>query len=137
MPRRRPPPARYAPAARLHELRALLDRAEGPSIYDIAERFAQSPRTAPPVAGHRSVFRKWAELLRLTFAVDVQSCSSCGGCMKLVALLKDPGSIARFLGRLGLPTEPPALVPARGPAFVRRPERRHGPSPQADIFHER
>src|SRR6266700_2991610 len=38
--------ASYAPAARLHEVRALLDRAEGTSIYDIAERFGQSPRTA-------------------------------------------------------------------------------------------
>lgn len=46
MPRRPPLPARYAPAARLHEVRAMLDRAEGTSIYDIAERFAQSPRTA-------------------------------------------------------------------------------------------
>jgi predicted DNA-binding transcriptional regulator YafY len=48
-PRVRPEPAtrdRYAPAARLHEVRALLDRAEGTSIYDIAERFGQSPRTA-------------------------------------------------------------------------------------------
>jgi len=42
----RPARARYAPAARLHEVRALLDRAEGTSIYDIAERFGQSPRTA-------------------------------------------------------------------------------------------
>jgi predicted DNA-binding transcriptional regulator YafY len=51
-PRGRMPPskrsarARYEPAARLHEVRALLDRAEGTSIYDIAERFELSPRTA-------------------------------------------------------------------------------------------
>ena len=38
--------ARYAPAARLHELRAALDSAEGVSIYDIAERFDVNPRTA-------------------------------------------------------------------------------------------
>jgi predicted DNA-binding transcriptional regulator YafY len=37
---------RYAPAARLHEVRALLDSAEGVSIYDIAERFDLNPRTA-------------------------------------------------------------------------------------------
>jgi proteasome accessory factor B len=37
---------RYAPAARLHELRALLDSAEGASIYDIAERFEVHARTA-------------------------------------------------------------------------------------------
>jgi len=37
---------RYAPAARLHELRTLLDGAEGVSIYDVAERFGVNPRTA-------------------------------------------------------------------------------------------
>ena len=37
---------RYGPAARLHELRAALDSAEGLSIYDIAERFEVAPRTA-------------------------------------------------------------------------------------------
>jgi proteasome accessory factor B len=37
---------RYGPAARLHEVRALLDSAQGVSIYDIAERFEVNPRTA-------------------------------------------------------------------------------------------
>lgn len=37
---------RYAPAARLHQLRTMLDGAEGASIYDIAERFGTSARTA-------------------------------------------------------------------------------------------
>ena len=49
MPKRHSPPApstRYAPASRLHNLRALLDTAEGVSIYDVAERFRTSPRTA-------------------------------------------------------------------------------------------
>jgi proteasome accessory factor B len=39
-------PIRYAPAARLYELRTLLDAAEGASIYDVAERFGVNPRTA-------------------------------------------------------------------------------------------
>jgi predicted DNA-binding transcriptional regulator YafY len=42
----RPAVTRYAPAARLHELRTLLDGREGVSIYDVAERFAVNPRTA-------------------------------------------------------------------------------------------
>jgi proteasome accessory factor B len=46
MARKAPVRTRYAPAARLHEVRALLDAAEGVSIYDIAERFGQSTRTA-------------------------------------------------------------------------------------------
>src|SRR5204863_1983473 len=37
---------RYAPAARLQEVRALVDSGAGASIYDIAERFEVSPRTA-------------------------------------------------------------------------------------------
>jgi predicted DNA-binding transcriptional regulator YafY len=37
---------RYAPAARLHQLRTLLDGPEGVSIYDVAERFGVNPRTA-------------------------------------------------------------------------------------------
>jgi predicted DNA-binding transcriptional regulator YafY len=42
----RPAVTRYAPAARLHELRTLLDGPEGVSIYDVAERFEVNPRTA-------------------------------------------------------------------------------------------
>jgi proteasome accessory factor B len=37
---------RYAPAARLQEVRALVDSGAGASIYDIAERFEVNPRTA-------------------------------------------------------------------------------------------
>ncbi|HXJ21939.1 MAG TPA: WYL domain-containing transcriptional regulator [Polyangia bacterium] len=37
---------RYAPAARLHELRTMLDGQEGLTIYDVAERFRVNPRTA-------------------------------------------------------------------------------------------
>jgi proteasome accessory factor B len=42
----RGPVTRYAPASRLHGLRALLDSPEGVSIYDVAERFRVNPRTA-------------------------------------------------------------------------------------------
>ena len=37
---------RYAPASRLHGVRALLESPEGVSIYDVAERFRVNPRTA-------------------------------------------------------------------------------------------
>lgn len=37
---------RYGPAARLHQVRAMLDSPDGVSIYDIAERFEMNPRTA-------------------------------------------------------------------------------------------
>src|SRR3954471_14947799 len=47
MPARRPTRAeRYAPARRLAEVRGLLNSGEGASVYDIAERFGVSVRTA-------------------------------------------------------------------------------------------
>src|SRR6185312_9672028 len=46
MPKPRARGPRYEPAARLHQVRALLDSAEGVTIYDVAERFDMNPRTA-------------------------------------------------------------------------------------------
>jgi hypothetical protein len=40
----------------------------------------------------------------------------CGGKMKVIALLRNPESIARYLRHLGLPTEEPSMAPARGPS---------------------
>jgi len=74
------------------------------------------PNPAPlPHPGHRCRYRRWAELLRRTFGVDVEVCPDCGGRMKLLALVRDPEGIARFLAALGLPTTAPPLAPARGP----------------------
>lgn len=62
-------------------------------------------------------YRPWAELLRRTFELDVLSCPSCGGRMKLVSLVNEPRSLARFLRHLGEPTEPPPRQPAREPPY--------------------
>jgi len=35
--------------------------------------------------------------------------------MRLVATIKDPDVIRKILSHLGLPTEPPAVAPARAP----------------------
>ncbi|MFL5305286.1 MAG: helix-turn-helix transcriptional regulator [Polyangia bacterium] len=43
---KKPAVTRYAPSSRLHELRTLLESHEGVSIYDVAERFGVSTRTA-------------------------------------------------------------------------------------------
>ena len=45
-PRRSPEGLRYAPAVRLHEVRALLNSTGGATVYDIAERLEVSVRTA-------------------------------------------------------------------------------------------
>jgi hypothetical protein len=41
-------------------------------------------------------------LLKRTFDVDVQACPTCHGRMKLVAMVTDPKSVARYLRRKAL-----------------------------------
>jgi len=45
------------------------------------------------------------------------SCARCGGKMEVIALVRDPQGIARYLRHLGFPTEEPSMAPARGPPF--------------------
>jgi hypothetical protein len=78
--------------------------------------------TAKPIAAESSkragsTYRPWAELLARTFAFDVLQCPKCRGRMKLLALVKDPKQISRFLTHLGEPTDTPRRAPNRGPPF--------------------
>ena len=74
---------------------------------------------SPEAPRKRGGYRAWAELLRRTFAVDVLECPTCKGRMKLIAVLSEPASVARFLSGLGEPTDPPARSPSRGPPYWR------------------
>ena len=62
-------------------------------------------------------YRPWAELLARTFAVDVLACPRCQGRMKLLAMVKEPASIVRYLAAAGEPTEVPRRSPGRGPPY--------------------
>ncbi len=42
-------------------------------------------------------------------------CSNCGGDIRLIALITEPGPVRKVLMHLGEPLEPPPLSPARGP----------------------
>jgi hypothetical protein len=57
----------------------------------------------------------WADLMRRTFAIDVLACDQCGGRLRLIATIESPAAIRAILEHLGLPSEPPALTPARAP----------------------
>lgn len=54
-----------------------------------------------------------------SFQVDVTVCPSCGGRMKLVALVQDKEGVARFLRRLGEPADVPPRPAARAPPYSR------------------
>ena len=49
------------------------------------------------------------------FNIDVETCSKCGGRMKVIAAIEDPKIIRKILDHRGLDTKPPPLKPARGP----------------------
>jgi hypothetical protein len=86
-----------------------------------------------------SRYRPWAELLKRTFGIDVETCPRCGGRMRLLALITEPPNVARFLRHLGEPTEPPPRAPARAPPFTqsRVQRRRHDEqSGQMGLFEE-
>jgi hypothetical protein len=92
-----------------------------------------APQSQPPRGGARSHYRPWIELIRRAFAVDPTICR-CGGRMKLLALVKGPESIARFLRHLGEPTEPPRRAAARDPPYARSPVVRRKESDGPELF---
>jgi hypothetical protein len=57
----------------------------------------------------------WAQLLKRVFGVDLETCVKCGKKTKIIAAILDPKVVVKILAHLHLPTEPPALAPARGP----------------------
>jgi hypothetical protein len=86
----------------------------------------------PPT--HRCKYRPYLELLRRTFPEDLAACTSCGGKMKLIALVKDHDSIRRYLRGTGEPDELPTMAPPRAPPFFTTSMRIHQPPAQSDLF---
>ncbi len=55
--------------------------------------------------------------MKRTFGVDVLECPKCKGRMKLVAMVTDPKSVARYLAGLGELADGPSRSPSRGPPY--------------------
>jgi hypothetical protein len=59
------------------------------------------------VPERRGTYRPWTELLKRTFDFDILQCASCGGRMKLLALVTDSSSVARTsVPSVNRPTHP-------------------------------
>jgi hypothetical protein len=82
-----------------------------------ARHAAPAATDKPGRTGPSGGYRPWAELLARTFAVDVLTCPSCQGRMRLLAVIKEPASIARYLAAVGEATEVPRRSPSRGPPY--------------------
>jgi hypothetical protein len=112
--------AASVPAPRLHTVRYAGVLA---SASKLRPRLAPKPGVPPkptadePESPRRGAYRPWAELLKRTFGFDVLTCPCCSGRMKLLALVTDPTSVARYLRGIGEPTDVPKRTPARGPPY--------------------
>ncbi len=101
--------AASVPAPRFHTVRYAGVLA---SASKLRPCLAPKPAVVPPENAadvpdvpRRGCYRPWAELLKRTFGFDVLTCACCGGRMKLLAIVTDPQSVARYLRGIGEPTE--------------------------------
>ena len=56
-----------------------------------------------------------AKLMALVGEEFPLECPNCGGDIRLIAFITEPGPIRKILTHLGEPLEPPPVSPARGP----------------------
>ena len=69
----------------------------------LVETPAAEPGATEPAADWpalRARRRRWAELLRMVFQVDVERCVRCGGAMRIVAFITEPRVVRRILAHL-------------------------------------
>ena len=57
---------------------------------------------------------RWAHLLKRVFDIDIEHGPRCGGALKIIAAIEEPGVIVRILTHLSLPARAPPRAPARG-----------------------
>lgn len=70
-----------------------------------------SPEPAEDGPALRARRRRWAELLRLVFQVDVEVCPRCGGEARILAFVTEPAIVRRILAHL----EQRGVDPRAGP----------------------
>jgi hypothetical protein len=57
----------------------------------------------------------WAKLMARVGEEFPLECPACGGDIRLISFITEPGPIRKILTHLGEPLEPPPISPARGP----------------------
>jgi hypothetical protein len=57
----------------------------------------------------------WAKLMARVGEEFPLECPACGGDIRLISFITEPGAIRKILTHLGEPLEPPPISPARGP----------------------
>jgi hypothetical protein len=52
------------------------------------------------IAAKRRATMSWAQRLKRVFNIDIETCSTCGGSMKVIASIEDPVVIHKILDHL-------------------------------------
>jgi hypothetical protein len=63
----------------------------------------------------------WQELLKRTFAIDLQKCDQCAGSVRIIATITERAVIAKILSHLGLASGHGAPASPRAPPPVVHP----------------
>ncbi len=64
---------------------------------------------------------RWAQRLKRVFQIDVETCPSCGGTVKIIASIEDPPVIERILNHLASKDLPGLWAASRAPpVYVHR-----------------
>ena len=76
----------------------------------------------PPTPAERHISMTWAQRLKRVFNIDIETCSACGGAMKVIACIEDPVVIQKILNHLkekGAYQDAVRLPESRGPPQTR------------------
>ena len=77
-------------------------------------RTAQTPEDAQDqTTAERRALMNWAQRLRRVFNIDIESCSECGGDVRIIASIEDPIVIGKILTHLNdkVSSDATALLP--------------------------
>ena len=72
-------------------------RRRGVVLVNVPEAEPSSSEPAPVWPALRARRRRWAELLRMVYAIDVEVCPRCGGAARIVGFVTEPHVIRRIL----------------------------------------
>ncbi len=73
----------------------------------LVENDRGKPQSRPPGRKNYS----WSQLLRRVFDIDTSVCELCGGPVRVIAAIEEPGSVQKILNCLALPSKPPPITP--------------------------
>ena len=79
------------------------------------EGCCDATHATPKPRSHDTSRITWAKLMARVGEEFPLECPACGGDIRLIAFITEPGAIRKILTPLGEPLEPPPVSPARGP----------------------